>query len=84
MTRVLQSYGVVHRLQKEKECTYTFFFGDNHLYVGCSKHSHIHMRVSVVKSAYRFVQVNTWAVSTTCYFQGSLLGLRDGINKFEN
>jgi hypothetical protein len=30
------------------------------------------------------VHVNIGAILATCYFQGSLLGLRDGINTFES
>jgi hypothetical protein len=60
------------------------FIGYCHIHVGFSKQRHVHMRVAVVIGTYKIVQVGTGEVSTTYYFQRSLSGLRDGINKFES
>jgi hypothetical protein len=51
-TRVLQFYRVVRRLHKEHTHTYVGLFGENHIYVGCSRNRRLHMHVSVREVAY--------------------------------
>jgi hypothetical protein len=48
-----------------------------------SKESHIHTWVSMVTGVYRFVQVSIGEVSAGGYFQDSLSGLKDDINRFD-